>query len=495
MTHKLALLLLPASLAALASIALSCDDYDKWTTSASARLTFSTDTVAFDTVITGQGSPQQTLIAFNRNSQGLRITSVELAAGEASHFMANVDGQYLYDGKGQDFEVYGKDSLVIRLAVSLPVTDSDDIQPYTDQLVFTLESGVRQSVTLRADGMDVVVMQGAVIAHDTSLDSPRPYLIYDSLVVAQGATLTLPEGCTLMFHDSTSLHVHGTLLATGSAERPVTLRGDRTDRLFSYLPYDNTPNRWGGVHIYGDSQGNALTQCDIHSGDYGILCDSTALASADQTPLLTLNNCVIHNIGGTGLALTHCATAVTGTQISNTLGDCVYIKGGAHTFTHCTIAQFYPFTSERGDALYLTNTDGLAPCPLLRCHFLNCVITGYADDVIMGDIDEDEWDPTDYLFANCLLRTTQSDDADRFRNNLYDDPDILDPSGKEHFTLFDTYRYLYDFTPIPESAIRGLADPQYTQDCPLDRLGHSRLADGAPDAGAYEGTDDTEQQP
>ncbi|MCD8302127.1 MAG: right-handed parallel beta-helix repeat-containing protein [Prevotellaceae bacterium] len=467
----------------------ACDEDISWTTSPSAQLTFSADTVAFDTLITGLLSPQQTLIAFNRGIKGLRIKSVALAGGASSPFMANVDGQYLVCGGGQDFEVFGKDSIYIRLAVRLPETDSDLIQSYTDELQFTLESGVRQSVTLTAQGMDVVVLRGSVVAADETFSARRPYLVYDSLVVAQGCTLTLPEGCTLMFHDSTSLLVHGTLLALGTVESPVTFRGDRTDRMFSYLPYDNTPNRWGGIHFFSDSRGNELTQCDIHAGDYGIICDSTGLDNGTETdPLLTLGNSVVHNVGGTGLSLTSCATLVTGTQISNTLGDCVSILGGAHTFVHCTLAQFYPFSTDRGSALRLANYSDGVFYPLLRCHFLNCVVTGYADDELMGNISEDEEsEPCDYLFSHCLLRTEVSGDQQRFTSIVYDTPDSLEISGSAHFTLFDTYNFLYDFAPDSLSAIRGLADPQLSSQFPIDRRGTSRLADEAPDAGAYEG--------
>ncbi len=462
----------------------ACDDTDKWTTSPSALLSFSTDVVAFDTVITGQGSPQRTLLVFNRNSSGLRITSVALASGEASPFMANVDGEYLSGGRGEDFEVYGKDSLFVRLAVNLPETDSDEIQPYEDELVFTLESGVSQSVRLTADGLDVIRLSGVTVEQDQTLDARRPYLVTDSLVVAPNVRLTLPEGCTLMLHDATSLLVHGTLVAEGSLERPVTFRGDRTDHMFDYLPYDNTPNRWGGLHFFGDSHDNVLTQCDIHASDYGIVCDSTAL-DTDTPPLLTLTNCVLHNMGGTGLSLRHCVTEVTGTQISNTLGDCVSILGGAHTFVHCTLAQFYPFSSARGDALSLSNYAYGQPYPLLWCRFINCVIAGYADDVIMGSLVEEEGGQCDYLFKNSLLRTPFTQD-DRFAYIVYDNGDIS-PEGKDHFVLFDATNFLYDFTPVATSAIRGLADSDYAQQYPVDRNGYSRLADGAPDAGAYEG--------
>ena len=75
-----------------------------------------------------------------------------------------------------------------------------------------------------------------------------------------------------------------------------------------------------------------------------------------------------------------------------------------------------------------------------------------------------------------------------FRNIRYDLPDSLDVCGKDHFRLFDTYNFLYDFEPDSLSAIRSLGDPEYAKLFPIDRRGVSRLADSAPDAGAYEGT-------
>lgn len=475
----------------------SCDDYDSWTTNPSAVLTMSQDTIAFDTLVTGLGSTTKTLVVRNRGDKGLRIRRVELQGGDNSHFRVNVDGQYLYGGVGEDFEVRRKDSIYVRVEVKLPVADSDEISDYEDQLLFTLESGTMQRVYLTASGMDVIVLRAETITEDRTLDATRPYVIYDSLVVAHGATLTLAEGTTLMFHDGTSLLVRGTLQANGTLEHPVTFRGDRTDRMFPYLPYDNTPNRWGGIHFFAESHDNRLTQCDIHSGDYGIICDSTDIDNDiilpwdDEhrnatPPLLVMENCVVHNIGGPGLDFTHCYTQVTGTQISNTFGHCVSLRGGAHTFLHCTLAQFYPLSANRGDALSLGDFEDDVYRHLYGAYFYNCVITGYADDVVMGHFTDNTVAEAPFLFQNSLLRTVNPSDHERFLSVKYDVPDSLDITSKDHFTLFDTHAFLYDFTPDSLSAIRGLADAEFTKRCPVDRLGRNRMADGHPDAGAYE---------
>lgn len=465
----------------------SCDDYDTWTTSPSARLNFSRDTVRFDTVITGQGSPTQTLLVKNANKEGLRIVHVALGQGSASLFRVNVDGQYLAGGVGGDFEVRAQDSIYVRAEVSLPKADEDTVRTFEETLTFTLESGVKQEVTLVAKGLNVILLQGQIIRRDTTLQTLRPFLVRDSLVVAPGATLTLAAGTTLMFHGGVSLVVRGRLKAEGTMRQPVTLRGDRVDRLFPNLPYDNTPNRWGGVHFTQESYGNELVQCDIHSGDYGIRCDSSAMDIAK----LRVENCVIHNVAGPAVHLTNCQTEFVGTQISNSLEDCVYILGGDHRFTHCTIVQFYPWVADRGHALFLTNENGLYGYPIRRADFMNCVVTGYAEDVIMGALDAKKRYAAEYLFTHSLLRTTEPSaaEAERFLVIRYDQQDTKNPekiTGQHHFRLFDTTNFRYDFVPDSLSPIRSLADAAVAAQCPFDRHGASRLADGAPDAGAYE---------
>jgi len=469
-----------------ALMAVGCEDYDSWSTSQTARLEFSEDTISFDTIITKQSSTTRTLMVFNHNDEGIRISHIALEHGSASPFRVNVDGQYLSNGVGDDFEVRRKDSIYVRAEVTLPETDGNEIVHYEDKLTFTLESGVQQQVTLMADGMNVYILYGLDVKSDTTLLTDRPYIVYDSLTIQKGATLTLQPGTTLMFHDGVDLNIHGSLYAVGTQDSPITFRGDRVDNMLDYLPYDNTPNRWGGIHIYGDSRENVFYQCDIHSGDYGIICDSTLAELDTNYPTLVMQNSVIHNVGGDGLVLNSCIAQIVGCQISNTLGDCVYIMGGAYDFVHCTIAQFYPFDADRGNALYLANAaDGGYYAHLYWAYFLNCVITGYADDVIMGSISEGT-DLVDYKFANSLLRTPEVKDDARYLNIVWDNED-LEPQREEHFVLFDTDNFIYDFTPDSASAIRGIADLEYTRTySTVDRLGRDRMADGAPDAGCYE---------
>lgn len=476
----------------LALMVAACSDYETFSDNPSFRLSFSQDTIAFDTLISTIPSSTKTLYVFNNNGNGMRISTIQLEGGAESRFRVNVDGRYLADGIWHDFEVLKHDSLFVRIEMTPPEVGSNEPLYFTDKLHFLLENGAKQTVVLTGGAIDAYIMkEGLTIESDETLLTDKPYVIYDSLVVKPGATLTLTEGTTLMFHDQAPLHVYGKLIVQGSIEKPVVLRGDRLDHMFDYLRYDNTPSRWEGVVIHRGSYGNELFQCDLHSSCFGIIVEDTEQTTPDETkPSVTLDCCILHNIGGDGLQFNNCVTKVTNTQISNTLGHTVSLNGGSHTFIYCTLAQFYPFTANRGDGLHLASSEAGDNYGLLRkAHFINCVITGYGEDVIMGEnIPQDG--TCSYLFHHCFLNTPEVDDAEHFVGNIFDRDKKKDEEEKlvrqENFVLFDTENLIYDFTPKAESQIRSLADPKYKDIPTFDRKGVSRLADEGPDAGCYE---------
>lgn len=478
----------------------ACSDYESFTDNPSFRLAFSNDTIAFDTLVSTIPSSTKTLYVYNNNNDGMRISTVQLEGGAGSRFRVNVDGRFLVNGAWSDFEVLKHDSLVVRIEMTPPEVGSNEPLYFMDKLNFLLENGTTQTVVLTGGSIDAYIKKGGVIIEtDETLLTDKPYVIYDSLVVKEGATLTLTEGTRLMFHDKAALHVYGKLIIQGSIEKPVVLRGDRMDHMFDNLRYDNTPSRWEGIIIHRGSYGNYLLQCDLHSSRFGIICEDTEQETPDETkPSLTLDCCILHNIGGDGLRLNNCVSSVTNTQISNTLGHTVNINGGSHTFVYCTIAQFYPFTSVIGDGLHLASSEDGSVYGLLRkARFINCVITGYGQDVIMGEnIPTDG--SCDYVFHHCFLNTLTVDDTEHFVNCIFDQDKKKDEDEKlvrqDNFTLFNTTDFLYDFMPKEGSMIRSLADTNYEGLPAFDRKGVSRLADNSADAGCYEYVAPTEEE-
>lgn len=467
----------------LLTLTAGCWQDEEFSTAPTDLLRFSTDSVNFDTVISGQPTNTRTFMVYNPNARSLRISRAFLGRGTESVFRVNIDGTFLENGEASNSELYAEDSLRVFLEMTAPVSDSDEPVAVEDELTFVLESGQTQSVTLTAYGQDVVVLKGWTVTADTTLTARRPYQVYDSLVVAPDVTLNLPAGARLYFHPDARLIVHGTLRAEGALGNEVMMRGDRMGNMFSNQPYDLIPGQWGGIVLTSGSYGNIFNYCDIHSGSFGLRCDSADVSREK----VRIENSVLHNVSGDVLTARACSLFVGNSQLTNAGGNCVTLYGGSSRFVHCTIANFYAFTGGRGVALSYTNADGSIPYPLHQAEFLNCLITGYGEDEIMGAQSADHADlPFNYLFRNCLLDTPEFVD-EQVQNCLWDNDEAAVWREGNFSPAFDLDRLLFRFSLDSLSSAVGNADPTVTQTYyPYDRLGRSRLDDGRSDIGCYE---------
>ncbi len=459
-----------------------CMDDEEYSTSPTDRLRFSTDTVSFDTIISGQPTRTYTFMVYNPGRKALRLSQIYLEKGAASDFVINADGTPLEEGYAENLEVPGRDSLHVFVFANTPEQDSDEPVPTSDRLVFVTEGGARQEVVLEAAGQAVIPLNAKVLQQDTLLDARRPYQVRDSLVVGPGATLTIRPGVRLYFHPGARLVVHGTIKAQGTLQAPILMRGDRLENMFSQQSYDRIPGQWGGITLTGSSYGNHFDHCDIHSGSYGIHCDSSDISREK----LRLENSIVHNTSGDVLHARSSQIFAGNSQLTNAGGNCVTLFGGQAEFIHCTIANFYPFAGGRGVALEYSNTDNGTRLPLHSAHFANCIITGYSDDEIMGrQSDRYKDDAFNYRFDYCLLGTPQAE-SESIVGCLWDnDKDGHAVWREDNFApRFDLARLLFTFSLDSLSQAVGTADPDIARrHYPADRLGRPRLADGKADMG------------
>lgn len=465
---------------------VACNEDADFSSSPSLRLEFSCDTVSFDTLFTEVMSPTAKFVVRNRNENALRISSVQLSGGAASSFSVLVDGQY--GSLMRDLEIRAKDSIYVLASVSVDRNGADVPLMEKDSLVFTLESGVQQSVLLLAYGRDVTFLRGENIMADTVL-APGHYVVYDSLTVAQGATLSLTPATTLYFHDKAFMKVSGRLNAEGAPGAPIVFRGDRTDRMFSYLPYDRIPGQWDGITFTPTSNGNRLAYCDIHSANYGIKVEQ----GDTLQQRIDIESSKVQNFHGNALELVMARATAANSLFANAQGNCVKVVGGDVRFLHCTIANFYVWR-QRDVALALHNSIEDTPAPLRGALFANCVIAGSKDDEVMGYLTafgDTVPDAVNYRFENSLINTTNTADS-CFMNITYDSIDVS-PFGKEHFRLIDHDIFDYDFHLTAESSARGRASDEYLESLPVDIDGIPRTA-GAVDAGCYQFVEGSEEE-
>lgn len=474
----------------------ACADEEDFSTDLNHRLSFSTDTVAFDTLFTEVSSATQTFLIYNRNRSALRISHAFLSGGDNSPYRVNVDG--LVGPAFSDVTIRGGDSMYVFVEVTVDPRGQDAPFEVRDSLCFVLESGVCQQVIFTAGGQDATVLRGAVIDTDTRLVSSRPYLIYDSLRVEEGSTLYMDPGVRLYFSDKAELQVYGRIEAVGTVESPIVFRGARTDHMFDYLPYDRLSAQWGGITLHETSADNRFEHCDIHSGTYGL----RAKSKDTDSQKLVMHSSQIHNVDEDALQLTSCKALFANSLFTNAGGHCVNILGGQIDFVHCTIANFFPWKSERGAAVNMANyveEEGTV-YPLLGVHFINSIVTGSKNDELTGTIiertDTADWTAyAQYAFTHSLINSwdaARDPDTLHFAHVKWEDKDSV-TYGRSNFRLIDHSNFIYDFHLDSLSVARGIATDEHLDRFPCDKDEQLRSTPTI-DAGCYQFIEHVEEE-
>lgn len=468
----------------MSMLAIGCTDDEHFTSNPSARLTFSEETINFDTVFATIPTSTRSFWVFNKGNEGIRLASVRLEGGNQNGFRVNVDGQYLGPSTGfqvHDVEIRKGDSIRVFVELTSP-SPSADITELTDRLLFEHQSGAKQAVELTATSWRATILSNYHVSSDEMFTDERPIVVYGRLTVDAAATLTLAPGTTLFFHGDAGMDVYGRLVCDGTAAKNVTLRGDRLDRMFTYLPYDGLGGQWQGVVIHEGSYDNVLRYTDLHGAMHGI-----QLTSDDPSRLsLTLDAATVHNCQGHGLKTVNAQVLINNTQMSNTLGDCLHAEGGRLMINNSTLAQFYPFDSARGNALYFNNDSPI----VLQCY--NSIITGYANDVLQGEQMSEE-NAFEYIFTNCLMRTPEPQEEHKayFVDVIYEDTDNAEAGGEHNFIRVDIDSLRYDFRLADSSQAIDAANPQTALATDRDGLARGEL----PDMGCFERRkEESEQQ-
>lgn len=459
----------------------SCED-DLFSSDPEKVLSFSTDTLTFDTVFTTIGSTTEKLMVYNPNNRALKISSIGLAGGAKSQFRINVDGSLSADNHFSDIEIRAKDSMYIFVEVTVDPRDVNAPVLVTDSVVFKT-NGIEQKVRLEAFGQDMILFRNKLILNDTTLSADKPYLIYGNLTVDSAKTLHLPAGCQLYFHNNANLIVRGNLRAEGTFDKPVLLRGDRLDKAkFLYpVPYNYVAGQWGGVYLLWNKGNHLLRNVNINSGYVGVYMNNS---DRNQLPELRIENCRIHNFVYYGLVVQNANVKVTNTEISNTGSYSVYLSGGKHVFLQSTIANYYnsspgrPSSRDKNPAVMIMGLYRTAP---MQTEFRNCIVAGGLETEL--SIASRFLTQYKAVFSDSYIRRKEAYELSQFQNiRWYAKNDTI----FKHPFYNDTTSVYFNFTPDSVSPVRGLADRTIAAQFPLDLNGVNRLEDNAPDAGAYE---------
>lgn len=452
--------------AAIAMTLPSCIE-DGFTTSPSDLPSFSVDTLDMGEIFTEQVSTTHRFTVYNRADKGLCISRISLSGENAPLFRLNVDG---FSGtEFSNVEIRAKDSIIVLVSTTLPPNGRNVPVEITASLDF-LTNGVSESVVLAARGRDVTRLRALTIDTDTRLTAEKPYQIYDSLVVAPGATLTIDPGAELFFHDGAMMVVRGTLKAVGTPGNEIQMAGDRTGNVAADISFDIMSRQWLGLFFTSTSRDNRLDYVHLRNTWQGVTIDGT---DAPGQVSLTMVNSRLRNSGMHALEVHHANVNAYGCEIAEAADGSVLLHGGSHVFSHCTLANYYLFSALGGPILAFEHvnakSDDLSGLPFTSASITNSIIYGNGADISHGDLTG-----MDIILDHCLLKSNGTDD-DNFLSCLWDS----DP-------LFYTVRedYYFDYRLRDESPAIGAADPALTApEAATDRYGLPRGA--VPDIGAY----------
>lgn len=383
------------------AIACSCRKADKVDSSPSLKLSFSADTVMFDTVLATVGSVTQKLLVHNFNKNKVVVSDIRLGGGQASMYRINIDGKPAFDL--QNTEIAGNDSLYIFVKVT--VNPNDNTTPFivSDSLVF-MTNGNRQVVQLAALGQNADFYISKSLKGNFTWDSLKAHVIYGYLRIDTGATLTILPGAKVYLHNKAYLAVshEASLIINGQWEHPVRIQSDRLDAY-----YRDLPGQWDGIYLERGCKNNSLNYAVIKNGNYGLIIDSLVTGS---TPKVNLYGTVIQNMVYDGIYAYSTSVVSQNCIIGNCGGSALWIeKGGSYDFRQLTVANYWSASVRSVPSIVLSNYtyDSLGnkiPYDLVKAYFGNTIVYGTETDEIR--LDSAGTAGFLYLFDHAILRTS-----------------------------------------------------------------------------------------
>ncbi len=452
----------------------------------SGELGFSDDTVTFDTVFTTFGSATLSFKVYNRGSKPVLIRSIYLAGGQNSFFRLNIDGESTR--VVNNVEIPPDDSLFIFVAVTIDPLNSDNPLVVKDSVLFEL-NGDSRDVKLIAYGQDVNLLNGEIIGTQTWTRN-KPYLVYNSMAVDTGSTLTIEAGTRIYFHRNSSMIIWGNILVNGTLEDPVIFQNDRLEEFYGVIA-----GQWGTIYIDPISTGNVISHAVIKNAIAGI---QIGFPSDYTVPELELANTIIQNMSFTGIYAFGANLTCYNTVIADCAGAAAaLLRGGSYRFMHCTVSNNGVLGAARSDpSVVITNVFNNPEYDessgeyvyvtyngdLTEAGFTNCILYGSSNHEFQ--FVNNKTSLFRFRFDHCLLKADEDsidiNDTGHYNALIFnEDPEFVN----------DSDRYHLDFNLDTLSPAKDAGDPNLPVTYPnlgSDFMGQSRLSDGKPDLGAFE---------
>lgn len=450
-------------------IVSSCKKQD-FINSPNARVSFSADTLKFDTVFTSVGSVTQSIKIFNQNDQKIRFSEISLMGGNPSFFHLNINGSNT--NSLQNIELAANDSLYVFVNITIDPNSANLPFIISDSIKIAY-NGVQRFVQLQAYGQNAHFLRSVDIDADTEWTNDLPYVILEGLKISSGVSLTIQEGCSIHCHADAPVIVNGSLVCNGTKANPVIFKSDRLDDPYRYFPAS-----WPGIIITTSSVDNQFRFTEIRNAYQGIVMDGP---SANTNPKLTMHQCTIDNVYDAGIISLNSSIAADNSLITNCGKNLQLLGGGDYNFSNCTIAAFSNNYIYHGSpVLILSNLyediSGTINEPL-TANFTNCIFWGSESNVEDEVVVSKNGSPSfEVGFNNCIYKGVHEPLNSNLSNNIWNEYPAFDSIDVTH----EYYDFRTSIDPLAPGVNQGTSTSFPTD---LDDL--PRTVD-LTDIGAYE---------
>ncbi len=440
-------------------------------------LTFSVDTLLFDTVFTTVGSATRSFTVRNNHNKRIKISTIKIGSGASSPFKVNVNGipGFIH----HDVEIAPKDSIFIFAQVTLNPSGDNLPLIVMDSLVFITNNKV-QDLKMAAWGQDAIFLTANypideprfhLLTQNTTWTSDKPVVVYSTVVATSGVTLQVEPNTKVHLHNRTSIYFldNSTLKVNGTLGHQVIFQGDRLEK-----EYQNRGGQWGRIFFSPQSYGHEINHAIIKNGTVGLHIGTNGENSGSS---FNLRNTIIKNMSSVGIMVIESNLLCNNTIIGNCGDYSAYIGPGANaTFLHCTFANYFSSPNSiqrRTPSVIFTNHfkyQQVVGGPEIVYHnqignvlFGNSIIYGNYEEEVGFDLKPGS-SYTNFLFDHCIIRTKGSTSGPNFIGVLRN----ADP--KFHKTI------IQDFRLGKGSPAVGAGKPEFALLVPLDLEGTNRTS-------------------
>ena len=415
-------------LLALISMFYSCQD-DTVSTATDIPLSFSLDTLRFDTVFTSLGSATRSFKIYNELDEAVILDKIQLR-NSSGFFRLNIDG--VSSSSASQVRIEALDSIYVFAEVTIDPDNPLSVSPFIIEDLIDIEAkNSMYQVRLEAWGQNANYLpsrsangQVNYISCDLNnwnWDDPRPYVIYGALVI-DSCRVNIPAGQSVYMHGGIAINELGvyndglliflsnaSLTTNGTVDEPVRFLSDRLEEEFREVG-----GQWGGIILNAGSTNNTLRHTQIKNSIVGV--------SVDSTSSLRMEECEISFTSGSAIAAAHASIYAQNCLFYENGGNNVNLTyGGSYIFNHCTMANY----NNQETAINANNfrcSDAFCQGPIavngLFAEFNNCIVVGNDDDEIsLADVTEGaQPNLFSYQFNECVVKVDDLLDPDAFPN-------------------------------------------------------------------------------